>query len=185
MNNNVRVPVPKCTHEDTLNLVNLAFQTSVMLSLCTDMEQNKDMLLRHNFKSIVERDLQNVGERFSNDFLTNIEKADEKATLNLLTMFYGFNTKIKVTEDGNDYTNAMLLVSYCASIFRVIHSMSYKDNSLTTLKNLCHKCVSTFNRQYPKIADTMYNDQNLLETLVSAVSQLGATIKYGENETNA
>ena len=170
--------LPVCSREDTLRLVKLSMQCNVALSLATDLIEDKSPLLKNRFKSIVERDLENILEHFSNDFLFKMNSADETVVLNTLKIFYDFNTKIKISEKNVDLTNAHLLVSYCASMYRTIHRMGYKDSSVNLVKNLCHKVVTTYNTQHLRYADMLYEDKNLLEILTDSVYTLSETIKY-------
>lgn len=178
MNVNIGSVIQPCSKDDTLKLVKLSMQSNIILSLLTDLIEDKSPLLKHRFKSIVERDLENVLEHFSNDFLFNMNQADQNSVLNLLKMFYDFNRKIKITEKNVDITNAHLLVSYCASMYRTIHRMGYRDRKINLVKNICHKIVTTYNTQYLHYADMTYEDKNLLEVLTDAIYTLSETIKY-------
>jgi hypothetical protein len=177
---NIRSVVRACSKEDTLKLVKLSILSSVVLSLATDMIEEKNPLLKNRFKSIVERDLENILEHFSNEFLYNMNKADENAILNLLKMFYHFNSKIKISEKNIDITKAHLLVSYCAAMYRIIHRMGYRDRSINLVKNVSHKIVTTYNTQYLRYADIMYQDKNLLEILTDSVYTLSESIHYSQ-----
>lgn len=178
MNVNVARMLKPCSKEDTLSLVKLAMQCNVALSLATDLIEEKSPLLKNRFKSIVERDLENILEYFSNDFLYNMNKADENVVKDTLKIFYDFNKKIKITDKGVDITNGHLLICYCASMYRTIHRMSFNDSSVNLVKNICHKLVTTYNTQHLRYADIMYQDHNLLETLTEATYALSETIKY-------
>ncbi|MEY2869766.1 MAG: hypothetical protein RIR01_2268 [Bacteroidota bacterium] len=167
-----------CSKEDSLKLVKLAMMSNVVLSLSTDLIEDKNPLLKNRFKSIVERDLENILEHFSNDFLINMNKADEKAVLKLLKMFYDFNNKIVIKEKNVDITNGHLLVSYCAAMYRVIHRMGYRDRSVNLVKNVSHKIVTTYNTQFSHYADMTYEDKNLLEVLTDAIYAMSETILY-------